>query len=256
MHDHLDSWDVLGEVYMTIAERENHFDVPLGVNAPTISGDAEFLVMTYVELDRFETDGTIRYTLDGSEPTGKSRRYERPIPLKETTTVKARFCRTDGRKSEVVERVFTRIEPRKYEGMVLLPWVRYDYYEGRWDKLPDFSKLTPVASGTAQGVTLEKRRREEEFGFRFAGYLEVKAAGRYTFHLGSDDGSRLTVDGKVVVDNDGLHGARERSGAVDLEPGMREVVITFFERGGGQALTAAYEGPGVPRRAIPLWCEK
>ena len=256
MHDHLDSWDVLGEIYMTVAEKENHFDIPLGVNAPAISGDSEFLDKTSVTLDCFETAGTIRYTLDGSEPTGESRRYKKPIRLKETTTVKARFCRTGGRKSEVVEKTSTRIEPRKYKDMTLLPWVRYEYYEGMWDKLPDFSKLKPVASGIAKRLGLDERRREEEFGFRFAGYLEVKKAGRYKFHLGSDDGSRLAIDGKVVVDNDGLHGFRERSGEVDLEPGMREVVITFFERGGGQKLTAAYEGPGIRRGPIPLWCEK
>jgi len=28
-HTHLDSWDVLGEVFMTCAEKENHFDVPI-----------------------------------------------------------------------------------------------------------------------------------------------------------------------------------------------------------------------------------
>jgi len=43
---------------------------------------------------------------------------------------------------------------------------------------------------------------------------------------------------------------------VDLKPGMHEVVVTFFERGGGQGLTATYEGPNVPRGPIPLWCEK
>ena len=252
----LDSWDVIGQYDNHVVEVANHFDVPLGVNAPTISADPQFLKKASVELDCFETDGTIRYTLDGSEPTRESHKYRRPIILKKTATVKARFCHADGRKSEVVERAFTRVEPREHEGMTLLPWVRYDYYEGNWAALPDFAKLKPVASGTAYGLTLDKRRREEGFGFRFAGYLEVKAAGRYKFHLGSDDGSRLAVDGKVVVDNDGLHGFLERTGEVELKPGMHEVVITFFERGGDQRLAATYQGPGVPRGPIPLWCEK
>ena len=252
-HTHLDSWDVLGEVFMTVAERENHFDVPLGVNAPTISGRSRFLGKASVVIDCFETNGAIRYTLDGSEPTERSRKYRKPITVKKTTTVKARFFRIGGAKSAVVEQAFTRVEPRKHKGMTLVPGLRYDYYEGMWDALPDFAKLTPAASGTVGAVTLAPRRREEGFGFRFAGYLEVKAAGRYKFHLGSDDGSRLAVDGKVVVDNDGLHGYTRRSGTVDLKPGMHKVVITFFERTGGQALTATYQGPHVPRGPMPLW---
>jgi len=244
---------VMGQYNMHIYERENHFDVPIGVNAPAISGRSRFLGKASVVIDCFETNGAIRYTLDGSEPTARSRKYRKPIPLKKTTTVKARFCCADGRKSAVVEQAFTRVEPRKHKGMTLVPGLRYDYYEGHWDALPDFAKLTAAASGTVDGVTLAPRRREEGFAFRFTGYLDVKAAGRHTFHLGSDDGSRLTVDGKVVVDNDGLHSFVRRSGAVDLEPGMHEVVITLFERTGDQALAATYQGPDIPRRPMPLW---
>ena len=252
-HTHLDSWDVMGQYNMHFQERENHFDVPLGVNAPAISGRSRFLGKAAVVIDCFETNGAIRYTLDGSEPTERSRKYRKPITVKKTTTVKARFFRTGGAKSAVVEQAFTRVEPRKHKGMTLVPGLRYDYYEGRWEALPDFAKLTPAASGTVGAVTLAPRQREEGFAFRFTGYLDVKAAGRYTFHLGSDDGSRLTVDGKVVVDNDGLHGFVRRSGAVDLKPGMHEAVITFFERTGVQKLAATYQGPGISRRPMVFW---
>ena len=39
----------------------------------------------------------------------------------------------------------------------------------------------------------------------------------YTFNLGSDDGSRLLVNGKVVVNNDGVHGVVNKSGSENLE---------------------------------------
>jgi sialate O-acetylesterase len=221
--------------------------------APTIAGPSLFVNKASVVLDCVETEGVIRYTLDGSTPTGSSRAYRKAITVTDTATVRARFYRAGGAKSAVVGQTFTRVEPRKHEGKTLVPGLRYDYYEGQWDTLPDFAKLRPVASGIVAGVTIAPRRNHNNFGFRFTGYLDVKAAGRYTFHLGSDDGSRLTVGGKVVVDNDGPHGYLRRSGAVDLKPGMHKVVITFFELTGGQALTAAYEGPGMPRGPMPLW---
>ncbi|MFH1732075.1 MAG: FN3 associated domain-containing protein, partial [Planctomycetota bacterium] len=255
-HTHLDSWDVMGQYNIHIHEAENYFDVPIGANAPAVSGRSRFLGKASVVIDCFETNGSIRYTLDGSEPTERSPAYRNPIPLKKTTTVKALFCCADGRNSAVVEQTFTRVEPRDHDGLTLVPGLRYDYYEGDWNALPGFATLTPAASGIVDDVTLNRRRREERFAFRFTGYLDVQTAGRYTFHLGSDDGSRLAVDGKVVVDNDGLHGFVRRSGAVDLKPGMHEVVITFFERTGDQALVATYEGPEVSRRAIPFWRER
>jgi len=222
-------------------------------SAPTIAGPSLFVNKASIVFDCIETEGVIRYTLDGATPTQKSLAYRKAITVTDTTTVRARFYRVGGAKSAVVQQTFTRVEPRKHEGVTLVPGLRYDYYEGEWDTLPDFARLTPVASGVVDGLTLAPRRNHNKFGFRFTGYLDVRTAGRYTFHLGSDDGSRLTVDGKVVVDNDGLHSFVRRSGAVDLEPGMHEVVITFFERTGGQALTATYQGPDMPRGPIPFW---
>ena len=220
---------------------------------PTIAGPSLFVNKASVVLDCVETEGVIRYTLDGSTPTGRSRAYGKAITVTDTTTVRARFYRASGAESAVVQQTSTRVEPRKHEGMTLVPGLRYDYYEGSWDALPDFAKLTPVASGIVDGVTIAPRRNHNNFGFRFTGYLDVKAAGRHTFHLGSDDGSRLAVAGKVVVDNDGPHGYILRSGAVDLKPGMHKVVITFFERTGGQALTATCQGPDASRGPMPLW---
>jgi len=223
--------------------------------APIIRGSPHFVDTTSVTLECVEMEGVIRYTLDGSTPTKKSPIYRQEVSLNDTATVRARYFRAGGEKSTVVQQTFTRVEPRERHGMMVVPGLRYDYYEGAWNKLPDFSELEPAASGIADGVTLMPRRSNDCFGFSFTGYLEVRAAGPYTFRLGSDDGSRLSVDGRLVVDNDGLHPYAERSGTVDLDPGMREIVITFFERGGGEALTATCEGPGVSRGPMTFWCE-
>ena len=47
----------------------------------------------------------------------------------------------------------------------------------------------------------------------FCSFARLKPGdpGAYTMSLESDDGSRLYLDGKPVIDNDGLHGMRERS---------------------------------------------
>ena len=45
--------------------------------------------------------GEIRYTLDGTEPTKASAKYERPVRISETTVVKARTFLPNGRESEI-----------------------------------------------------------------------------------------------------------------------------------------------------------
>ena len=52
----------------------------------------------------------------------------------------------------------------------------------------------------------------DHFAARWTGYLKVATTASYDFQLRSDDGSLLFVDGSRVVDNDGLHGLRARTG--------------------------------------------
>lgn len=61
------------------------------LDAPTISGDALFVESTNVTITSpVDVEGVaIYYTLDGPDPTTASQPYNAPIPLTETTTVKA-----------------------------------------------------------------------------------------------------------------------------------------------------------------------
>ena len=74
-----------------------------------------------------------------------------------------------------------------------LPGLDYRYYEGTWELLPDLQKLQPVKIGVAKDFDAKVRSREGAFGVEFNGFITIQQAGVYTFHLGSDDGSRLWV---------------------------------------------------------------
>ncbi|MCA9266952.1 MAG: c-type cytochrome, partial [Planctomycetales bacterium] len=126
----------------------------------------------------------------------------------------------------------------------------YKYYEGSWNNLPDFETLEPKAFGGTDKIDIGLRKRDDQFAFRFEGALGVDAEGEYTFWLKSDDGSRLTIDGKVVVDNDGVHPPQEKSGKAKLEKGTHLIVVDFFEQAGGEEITADFAGPGLGRRRL------
>ncbi|MEM6641212.1 MAG: PA14 domain-containing protein, partial [Pseudomonadota bacterium] len=127
----------------------------------------------------------------------------------------------------------------------------FSVYDGTWRSLPNFNGLTPIATGTSDRIDVGVTSQSETFGLVFTNRLQVSAAGRYTFTTNSDDGSRLYVDGQLVVDNDGLHGPRTRSGTVTLSAGAHSLRVEFFERFGGQVLDVTYQPPGGTPRAIP-----
>jgi mono/diheme cytochrome c family protein len=126
----------------------------------------------------------------------------------------------------------------------------YRYYEGDWDKVPDFDKLTPVESGQSEGFDVAMARRHKSYALRFEGEIEVDRQGPYSFHLASDDGSKLWVDGRLVADNDGIHPNSQKSGRLRLNRGRHKVVVGFFQGGGEDELDVEYEGPGLSRRPL------
>ena len=128
----------------------------------------------------------------------------------------------------------------------------YAYYEGTgWAALPPFASLTPVKTGTTPDFNITSRQREDDFAFRYVGYVRVPADGTYTFSTASDDGSRLFIGSQLVVDNDGLHGTQEKSGTIGLKAGLHAITVTFFEAGGDQVLSVSYAGPGLAKTVVP-----
>ncbi|GAB4159844.1 MAG: hypothetical protein Tsb009_37160 [Planctomycetaceae bacterium] len=126
----------------------------------------------------------------------------------------------------------------------------FKYYEGNWNKLPDFSKLKPRTSGGVTGFDLRVARRKNNFGIRYEGFLQIEKPGEYTFFLGSDDGSKLMIDGKTVVINDGIHPYTQKTGKVRLEKGPHPLTVDFFQGGGEWILKVQIQGPGVSRRDV------
>ena len=69
------------------------------------------------------------------------------------------------------------------------------------------------------------------------GFLAIANPGTYTFSLGSDDGSRLTIGGQTVVNNDLLHSFTTATGAATfITAGLYAINLTYFNNGGYSGL--------------------
>jgi hypothetical protein len=61
--------------------------------------------------------------------------------------------------------------------------------------------------------------RSNHFAVRWMGALTIRRTGHYRFSIISDDGSKLWVDNRYTVNNDGLHGWRNREAVKHLRAG-------------------------------------
>jgi hypothetical protein len=129
--------------------------------------------------------------------------------------------------------------------------LNYDYYEGAWSMLPDFTGLSARKLGNVVNVDLAPRNRETDYAFRFTGFIEVPTDGVYTFYTTSDDGSRLQIGTTTVVDNDGIHDAAEASGTIGLKHGKHAITISVFQHLSASIFFMSYEGPGMEKQLIP-----
>jgi cytochrome c553 len=130
------------------------------------------------------------------------------------------------------------------------PNLTYTYYEGSFERLPDFANLRPRATGKASGFDVGVARRPNDFALCFEGYLRIDHTGDYRFHLTSDDGSRLTIDGRDVAVNDGIHAPTTVSAKARLSKGMHKLVAAVFNGPGGVELSVDIEGPGLGRQPL------
>ncbi len=127
----------------------------------------------------------------------------------------------------------------------------YNVYDGDFNQLPNFAALTPIASGTSDVISLSVTTQTETFGLVFTNTITVTQADDYEFRTNSDDGSRLYIDGNLVVDNDGLHAPVTVTNQVFLDAGTYDLRVEFFEKGGGEVLDVQYRVPGDGFGPIP-----
>eukprot|EP00971_Amphidinium_carterae_P160761 3187411-Amphidinium_carterae.1 len=111
------------------------------------------------------------------------------------------------------------------------------------DLVADVTRVDEVVqyqstSGTWSGLT-----NDNNFAARWTGGIMIYSTGDYTFHLGSDDGSQLYINGDPVVNNDGLHAMRREEATIELQRGVHAIDLKFIEASGHAGMIFEYSGP-------------
>jgi hypothetical protein len=133
----------------------------------------------------------------------------------------------------------------------------YYRFEDEILAIPDLSGRAPALERRdpslrfGEGFSFGLPFPHERFAVAWRGTIEAKRAGVHKFSVYSDDGSRLTIGGTVVVDNDGVHGYAGKAGEVELPPGRHPILLEYFNNLGHAALDVWWEPPGRRPERIP-----
>jgi hypothetical protein len=185
----------------------------------------------------------LRYTLDGTEPTADSPVCTQKIEITRPCTLTVKSLGGNYKSSPSVKRIFAAgeyLNGLKITGK-LKQGLKYSYYEGVWDSVPDLSKLTAKKTGITASLNLDFAVKKDSFAVRFEGYIQITKKDLYDLWVSSDDGAKVYLNDQLLLNNDGLHSADiAMASLIPLNPGYYQVRIDYFEKNGGESITLGY----------------
>lgn len=93
---------------------------------------------------------------------------------------------------------------------------------------------------------------QDNFSVRWTGQIEAQYSETYTFTLTSDDGARLWVNGKPVVNDWSDHASQDKSGTINLEAGKKyDLVLEYYENAGEAVMKMMWSSKSVSQEAVP-----
>jgi len=120
-------------------------------------------------------------------------------------------------------------------------------------RTPDFIRIEPIidqADNPSPWAGLDNRFKDH-FSVRHTGFLTIPESGNWSFHLGSDDGSILWIDGLEVISNQGIHAHVEvSSNATWYDAGVYHIRTEMFEQGGWAGIDLSWSGPNMSKSLI------
>jgi len=92
----------------------------------------------------------------------------------------------------------------------------------------------------------------DQFSVRWTGEVEAAFTETYTFYTSSDDGARLWINGRQLIDAWIEQGTTEYSGEIDLVAGNTySLVMEYYENGGGAVAELRWSSPSTPKDFVP-----
>lgn len=119
------------------------------------------------------------------------------------------------------------------------------------DQKPDVERVDSQINFASTLEVFPGTKLLDNFYVVWTGVIRIPVDGKYLFSLESDDGSRLFIDGKQVVDHGGTHDMTEMSGRADLKAGDHEIKVEFFDAEEDAGCILSWTPPGRGKAVVP-----
>ena len=116
---------------------------------------------------------------------------------------------------------------------------------------PKLRRIEKTIDFPARSSNFGKTGLSSNFAVQWSGLIRIPKTGAYVFSTVSDDGSRLLIDGRKIVDNGGTHGMEEKKGRIDLKAGDHPLRIDFYQGGGDSGCQLLWEAKGMRKSVVP-----
>ena len=230
-------------------------DPEIGTVVHVEAPEKVFIDRTAVTLTSPNPGATIRYTLDGSEPTATSPVYAEPLRLERTTTVKARAFAPGLDDRFVATATFTRVAPRDAAAVAagvararpVVPDVR--------GRLAQTARLRRAQadrpSSPSPPSSFRRTAPPTASAWRARASSRCLPTASTTSSCAPRTRSELRLDGRAVVENESPDFI-SRFGTAALKAGLHPIEVryvhgTFFIKG----LELEMDVPGAPLAPVP-----
>ena len=202
---------------------------------------------TIVKTENLIPKTILRYSINGKTPTASSPVFpEKGLKITKNTDFAFRAFGNNGTKYKVFKLKFEDTEllkAAKVKSADLVTGLNFTAYAIKKGtrRLPDFSKLKVIGKGSLSKNALNGQiqikeiqkqiGRKEYFALHISGYLNILEDNVYNIKVSSDDGSRLFIDGKKVID---LNSASDldpwfKDGYVGMKKGLHKIDIYYYQ---------------------------
>jgi hypothetical protein len=132
--------------------------------------------------------------------------------------------------------------------------LRADYYEGQNFEEFVLTRIDPIIDFGWGDTAPAQALPTNSFSVRWTGDVSAQFTEMYSFYTITDDGLRLWVDGKLIIDNWTLHGDTEDSGTIDLVAGRSySIVLEYFENTSGATARLGWQSRHTTKQIIPTY---
>jgi ferric-dicitrate binding protein FerR (iron transport regulator) len=131
-----------------------------------------------------------------------------------------------------------------------------DYFSDLYLAQFALTRLDPIIDFTwSENVPPAPGMRWQDYSIRWTGRLQPPTSESYTFHLVSDDGARLWLDGKLLIDSWTDHQNREDIATLALTAGRKyEFKLEYYQHDFGATIQLWWSRPSAPREIVPQGC--